>query len=47
MKDEKIVLNHLLNGQIKIYQYEQGFRVSQDAVLLAHFIDLNKIKSGC
>lgn len=37
-------LDEIINGQLRIYQKRNGYRFSLDALLLAHFISLKKIK---
>lgn len=34
------VLNSLLGEKVKIWQNSKGWKVSQDAVILSHFVEL-------
>ena len=42
----KTVINTLLNGKVKIVQFETGLKVSSDAVLVASAIDEKIIKKS-
>lgn len=41
-ENKDISLDSLFEGQLTCHQYKQGYRFSIDAVLLAHFLQINK-----